>query len=27
MYPSPEGEIVHAEMPETQSEQMPRHLH
>ncbi|MBS0545865.1 MAG: DUF2863 family protein [Proteobacteria bacterium] len=27
LYPSPEGEVVHAEMPEAQSEQMPRHLH
>jgi len=27
MYPSPEGEIVHAEMPEEQAEQLPRHLH
>ena len=27
LYPSPEGEIVHAEMPEEQAEQMPRHLH
>lgn len=27
MYPSPEGEIVHAEMPEERMEQMPRHLH
>lgn len=27
MYPSPEGEIAHAEMPEEQAEQMPRHLH
>ena len=27
MYPSAEGEAVHAEMPEEQMEQMPRHLH
>src|SRR5690606_23581739 len=27
LYPSPEGEVVHAEMPEEQAEQMPRHLH
>ncbi|ENO89611.1 DUF2863 family protein [Thauera linaloolentis] len=27
MYPSPEGETVHAEMPQEQMEQMPRHLH
>lgn len=27
LYPSPEGEIAHAEMPEEQAEQMPRHLH
>lgn len=27
MYPSPDGEVVHAEMPEEQVEQMPRHLH
>lgn len=27
MYPSPEGEVVHAEMPEEQAEQMPKHLH
>ncbi|MDR2689275.1 MAG: DUF2863 family protein [Azoarcus sp.] len=27
LYPSPEGEIVHAEMPETEIEQIPRHLH
>lgn len=27
LYPSPEGEIVHAEMPEDRMEQMPRHLH
>lgn len=27
MYPSPEGEVAHAEMPEEQAEQMPRHLH
>ncbi|MBR0564929.1 DUF2863 family protein [Azoarcus sp. L1K30] len=27
MYPSPEGEIVHAEMPEDHTEQVPRHLH
>ncbi|MBX3679321.1 DUF2863 family protein [Cognatazoarcus halotolerans] len=26
-YPSPEGEVVHAEMPEEQAEQAPRHLH
>jgi hypothetical protein len=27
LYPSPEGEVVHAEMPEEQAEQVPRHLH
>lgn len=27
MYPSTEGETVHAEMPQEQSEQVPRHLH
>jgi hypothetical protein len=27
LYPSPEGEVVHAEMPEEQAEQMPKHLH
>ncbi len=27
MYPTAEGEVVHAEMPESQSEQIPRHLH
>lgn len=27
MYPSPEGEAVHAELPEEQAEQVPRHLH
>ena len=27
MYPSAEGETVHAEMPETPAEHMPRHLH
>jgi len=27
LYPSPEGEIVHAEMPEEHGEQAPRHLH
>jgi hypothetical protein len=27
LYPSPDGEIVHAEMPEEESEAMPRHLH
>jgi hypothetical protein len=27
LYPTPEGEAVHAEMPEEQMEQMPRHLH
>ena len=27
LYPSPEGELVHAELPEEQSEQPPRHLH
>ena len=27
MYPSPEGEAVHAELPEEQAEQMPKHLH
>jgi hypothetical protein len=27
MYPSAEGETVHAEMPETPAEHLPRHLH
>lgn len=27
LYPSPEGEIAHAEMPEEHADQMPRHLH
>lgn len=27
LYPSPEGEVVHAEMPEEQGVQAPRHLH
>ena len=27
LYPSPDGEIVHAEMPEEHGEQAPRHLH
>ncbi|PTD98172.1 DUF2863 family protein [Pseudothauera lacus] len=27
MYPSPEGEVVHAEMPEDDTEHIPRHLH
>ncbi|KAF7599734.1 MAG: hypothetical protein CGU29_06965 [Candidatus Dactylopiibacterium carminicum] len=27
LYPSPEGEAVHAELPEAQAEQVPRHLH
>ncbi|KON79750.1 DUF2863 family protein [Azoarcus sp. PA01] len=27
LYPSPEGEIVHAEMPEEHGEPTPRHLH
>ena len=27
MYPSPESELLHAEMPEEHMEQMPRHLH
>jgi hypothetical protein len=27
LYPSPEGEIVHAEMPETEAGQIPQHLH
>lgn len=27
LYPSPEGEIVHAEMPEDRADQVPRHLH
>ena len=27
LYPSPEGEVAHTEMPEDQAEQMPRHLH
>ncbi|MCB1911055.1 MAG: DUF2863 family protein [Rhodocyclaceae bacterium] len=26
-YPSPEGEVVHAELPEDQADQAPRHLH
>lgn len=27
MYPAPDGEAVHPELPEEQAEQMPRHLH
>lgn len=27
LYPSPDGEIVHAEMPEEEAEAVPRHLH
>ena len=27
MYPSAEGETIHAEMPEGRGEEMPRHLH
>lgn len=27
MYPSPEGEAVHAELPEESAEQVPKHLH
>jgi hypothetical protein len=27
LYPSPDGEIVHAEMPEDEAESVPRHLH
>ncbi|MDR3212773.1 MAG: DUF2863 family protein [Azoarcus sp.] len=27
LYPSPEGEVVHAEMPESEAGQIPRHLH
>lgn len=27
MYPSPDGEPVHAELPEERAEQVPRHLH
>jgi len=27
LYPSPDGEIVHAEMPEEDAEAVPRHLH
>ncbi|MDI3515815.1 MAG: hypothetical protein PWP40_3044 [Rhodocyclaceae bacterium] len=27
LYPSPEGEVAHAEMPEDHAEQIPRHLH
>jgi len=27
LYPSADGEIVHAEMPEVEAEQIPRHLH
>lgn len=26
-YPSPEGELVHAELPEDKAEQVPKHLH
>ena len=27
LYPNPEGEPVHAELPEEQAESAPRHLH
>jgi hypothetical protein len=27
LYPSPEGEAMHAELPEDKAEQVPRHLH
>ena len=27
LYPSPEGEMEHAEMPELEEGQIPRHLH
>ena len=27
LYPSPDGEIVHAELPEDEAEALPRHLH
>lgn len=27
MYPSPDGDAVHAELPEDKADQMPRHLH
>lgn len=27
LYPSPDGEIVHAEMPEDEAESVPKHLH
>ena len=27
LYPNPEGEPVHAELPEEQTEAAPRHLH
>lgn len=27
LYPSPDGEVVHAEMPEEKADQVPRHLH
>ncbi|HTH94849.1 MAG TPA: DUF2863 family protein [Rhodocyclaceae bacterium] len=27
LYPNPDGEIVHAEMPEDETEQVPKHLH
>ncbi|ANQ85333.1 hypothetical protein dqs_2302 [Azoarcus olearius] len=27
LYPAPDGEVAHAEMPEEHAEQMPRHLH
>jgi hypothetical protein len=27
LYPSPDGEIVHAELPEEEAEAVPRHLH
>jgi hypothetical protein len=27
LYPNPEGEPVHAELPEPEEEALPRHLH
>jgi len=27
LYPSPEGDVVHAELPEDKAEQVPKHLH
>jgi uncharacterized protein YuzB (UPF0349 family) len=27
LYPNPEGEPVHAELPEQEEEAVPRHLH